>query len=136
MNLTRSIFLYSVHFFIGIFICPLALSYPIEVSHFETEGHLYVESSSIKKNQNFVNLTYFENFIQPRQYGSRTYTSKSTYVRINCTDQVIYPFSESCYSKADLSGNLLIQLPIDDMYGSYVEPGSWVADVVKIGCGN
>lgn len=134
--MSKSMLHHLFYCLIGVIISQSALAYPIEIPNFVGDGQLYVESSSIQKNQGLVRLIYFVNFTQPQQYGSRLYSSKGTYVRVNCTNQVIYPYSEVYYSGTDLSGNLLVRLPVDDSYGSYAEPGSWVANVVQTGCNN
>ena len=110
------------------------LAYPLPISRFQADGSLYVESSSIVRNKNFVRLMYVENFAQEHPFGSGTYLSKSTQVRIDCSNRLVYGISESFYTQADLAGSLLGKRPIDDVDGQYAEHGSWVSEVVRVGC--
>ena len=110
------------------------LAYPLPISRFQADGSLYIESSSIVRNQNFVRLMYIENFAQEQPFGSGAYLSKATQVRIDCSNRLVYGISESFYTQADLAGALLGKRPIDDLDGQYAEHGSWVSEVVRVGC--
>lgn len=50
-------------------------AYPIQVTRFDDEGSLYVESSSIVRMGSFIRMTYVINYWQPQSYGSHTYLS-------------------------------------------------------------
>lgn len=116
------------------FASQTVFSYPIVISRFESEGQIYVDSTSIVTDGNFSTLTYIENFNLTREYGNLTYNSKLTVIRINCSAKMIYLVSESYYQDADASGSLLVKVPANDLNGSYATPGSWVSDIVRVGC--
>ncbi|MGV0963596.1 MAG: surface-adhesin E family protein [Polynucleobacter sp.] len=111
-----------------------SLAYPLPVSRYESDGSLFVESTSIAKRGNDVFLTYVENFNQAQSYGELSYRSKTTNVRINCSGRRVFALSESFYSDPDRSGKLLGAFPLSDQFGSYAEHGSWVSELVNIGC--
>lgn len=110
------------------------LAYPLPVSRYESDGSLFVESTSIVKKGNEVLLTYVENFNQAQAYGELSYQSKVTNVRIDCLGRTVFALSESFYSDPDRSGKLLGAFSLSDQFGSYAEHGSWVSELVNIGC--
>lgn len=110
------------------------LAYPLPVSRYESDGSLFVESTSIEKRGNDVSLTYGENFNQAQAYGELSYQSKATNVRIDCSGRRVFALSESFYSDPDRSGKLLGAFTLSDQFGSYAEHGSWVSELVNIGC--
>lgn len=117
------------------FLSPvMAFAYPIPVTRFEEEGSLYVDSNSINQQKRFTSLTYVENFTQPRSYGESLYLSKATDIRIDCPTRRVYAIKEYYYTEPDRDGRLLGAFPLNDQFGSYAEHGSWVSQVVKIGC--
>ena len=116
------------------FISSSLLAYPLPISRFESDGSLYVESASIVRDKSFTRLTYVENFAQAQFYGSSTYLSKATQVRIDCKNRLVYSVSDAFYSEADLAGILLGKYPKYDQDGQYAEHGSWVSEVVRVGC--
>ena len=109
-------------------------AYPIPITRFEDEGSLYVESSSILRNGRFTKLTYVEDFSQPRSYGEISYLSKATDIRIDCPARRIYALTEYYYSEPSASGRLLGKFSMYDQFGSNAERGSWVSEVVHLGC--
>lgn len=112
----------------------LAYAYPIPVTRFEDEGSVYVESSSIIPEGRYIKLTYVENFTQPRNYGENKYLSKATDIRIDCPNRGVFALKEYYYSDPDRSGNLMGAYVLSDPSGSYAEHGSWVSQIVAIGC--
>ncbi len=112
----------------------LVYAYPIPITRFEDEGTLYVESSSIVHKGRYAKLTYVENFTQPRNYGEHVYLSKATDIRIDCPNRRVFALKEYYYSDADRSGRLMGAYALDDPFGSYAEHGSWVSQIVNIGC--
>lgn len=119
-----------------LFAPTLIYSYPLPINRFENEGSLYVESSSIVSSGRYATLTYIENFNQPRNYGELTYLSKATDIRIDCPSRRVFGMTEYYYSRPDRSGRLLGAFPLGDEFGSYAERGSWVSEVVRVGCGS
>ena len=119
---------------IAYFVSGSLFAYPLPISRFQADGSLYVESSSIVRANNSVRLTYVENFEQAQAYGSGTYMSKATQIRIDCAARLVYEISESFYTGADLGGVFLGRYPKNDVDGQYAEHGSWVSEVVKVGC--
>jgi hypothetical protein len=109
-------------------------AYPINISRYENEGSMYVESSTIVRSGRFVNLQYVENYGQEKYYGQIPYWSKATNIRIDCQSRRVYALNESFYTEADQSGKLLASFPLNDEFGSYAEHGSWVSQVVGVGC--
>lgn len=112
----------------------LTFAYSIPVTRFEEEGSLYVDSNSIRQGNRFTSLTYVENFTQPRSYGESLYLSKATDIRIDCPNRRVFALKEYYYTEPDRDGKLLGAYPLNDEFGSYAEHGSWVSQVVKIGC--
>jgi hypothetical protein len=111
-----------------------SLAYLLPVSRYESDGSLFVESTSVEKRGDDVSLTYVENFNQAQAYGEISYQSKATNVRIDCLGRRVFALSESFYSDPDRSGKLLGAFPLSDQFGSYAEHGSWVSELVNIGC--
>jgi hypothetical protein len=112
----------------------LALAYQIPVTRFEEEGFLYIDSYSIVQKKRFTKLTYVENFTQAQNYGEKWYLSKATDIRIDCPNRRVFAIKEYYYSDQDRGGKLLGVFPLNDQFGSYAEHGSWVSQVVSIGC--
>lgn len=131
MVVTRIRFL--AYLFIFIFSSSL-LAYPLPVTRFQDDGSLYIESSSIVRDRNFVKLVLVENFAQAQPYGPGVYISKATQVRIDCPNRRVYEVSEAFYTQLDLAGSLLGKRPKNDGDGQYAEHGSWVSEVVRVGC--
>lgn len=122
-----------------IFVCYLSemgavLAYPLPVTRFEGGESMYVESSTIRRAPRFTSLQYVENFSQGQRFGELIYRSKATDVRIDCQSRRVFALSESFYAGEDRSGRLLGSYPQSDEYGSYAEHGSWVSELVSIGC--
>jgi hypothetical protein len=120
--------------FLALFNSVFVYAYPITISRFEDEGVLYIESSSIKKKKRFVSLTYVEDFKQPRNFGEHSYLSKATDIRIDCQNRRVFAINQYYYSGQDRGGRLLGTYSLNDQFGSYAEHGSWVSQVVNIGC--
>uniref|UniRef100_B1XUD7 Surface-adhesin protein E-like domain-containing protein n=1 Tax=Polynucleobacter necessarius subsp. necessarius (strain STIR1) TaxID=452638 RepID=B1XUD7_POLNS len=112
----------------------VAYSYPLPIIRFEDEGSLYVESTSIVKNARYTSLTYVENFNQPRNFGELPYLSKATDVRIDCPSRRVFGLREYYYEGADRTGRLLGKFSMDDQYGADATRGSWVSEMVHLGC--
>ena len=112
----------------------LVHAYPIPVTRFEDEGSLYIESSSIVHKGRYAKLTYVENFTQPRNFGENLYSSKATDIRIDCPNRRVFAIKEYYYSEPDRSGRLMGAYALNDSFGSYAEHGSWVSQVVTLGC--
>lgn len=111
-----------------------AMGYPLPITRFSDDGAVYIQSESIVRSGNMVTLMYVENFNQPQSYGELTYSSKATGVRIDCPDRRVFALSEAFYSGGYLTGNKLGSFPLNDEFGSYAEHGSWVSEVVRLGC--
>lgn len=118
----------------NLFVSNALFAYPLQVARFGDEGSLYVESSSIVRMGSFIRMTYVINYWQPQSFGSHTYLSKATTVRVDCKNRRVFALSNSFYSQQDLDGDFLGKFPQDDVDGQYAEPGSWVANMVKVGC--
>ena len=131
----RNIF-FLIPIFIELLFPSYLYAYPLQINRFENEGSLYVESSSIVNHGRYATLSYVENFSQPRSYGELTYLSKATDIRIDCPSRRVFSLTQYFYSKPDRSGRLLGMFPLDDEFGSYAEHGSWVSEVVRVGCGS
>ncbi|OWF65513.1 hypothetical protein B6A14_06875 [Polynucleobacter hirudinilacicola] len=99
------------------------------------DGSLYLETYSIVRNGSSASLMYVENFNQPQAYGSKTYLSKATEVRLDCSGKRIFALAEAFYSQADLQGSLLGRFPLRDEFGSTPAPGSWNDNLLNLGCG-
>ena len=112
----------------------LTLAYQIPVTRFEEEGYLYIDSYSIVQKKRFTRLTYVENFTQAQNYGEKSYLSKATDIRIDCPNRRVFAIKEYYYSDQDRGGKLLGAYPLNDQFGSYAEHGSWVSQVVAVGC--
>ena len=110
------------------------MAYPLPISRFEEGGSLYVETNSIIKKGRFVKLKYFENYSQPVPYGELVYRSKATQVRIDCSARRVFGLSESYYLGRNLSGRMLGTFALNDEFGSNAEHGSWVSEMVNLGC--
>ncbi len=120
--------------FSSLFISNTLFAYPLSVSRYGDEGSLYIESTSIVRMNSFIRMTYVINFWQPQSFGSRTYLSKATTVRVDCKNRRVFGLSNSFYSEQDLGGDFLGKFPLDDTDGQHAEPGSWVSSMVKTGC--
>ena len=112
------------------------MAYPLPISRFEDEGTAYVESTSIKRQGKFTKLNYVENYNERQNYGESSYKSKVTSIRIDCRARRVFALSEAFYSGPNLSGVVLGSFPLHDNFGSNAEHGSWVSEVVKLGCSN
>ncbi len=99
------------------------------------DGSLYVETDSILRNGNSATLIFVENFNQTQAYGSKTYLSKATEIRVDCTDKRVFALGEGFYSQASMQGVLLGRFPLRDEFGSTPAEGSWNFNLIKIGCG-
>ena len=120
--------------FASFFLSNTVLAYPLPVTRYGDEGSLYIESSSIVRMNSFIRMTYVINFWQPQSFGSHTYLSKATTVRVDCKNRRVFALSNSFYSQQNMGGDFLGKFPQDDIDGQYAEPGSWVANMVKVGC--
>lgn len=120
--------------YLGILSPVLVSAYQIPVTRFEEEGSLYINSYSIVQKKRYTSLTYVENYTQPQNYGENSYLSKATDIRIDCPNRRVFAIKEYYYSELDRSGKLLGVFPLNDQFGSYAEHGSWVSQVVNIGC--
>jgi hypothetical protein len=120
--------------FLGVLSPVLVSAYQIPVNRFEEEGSLYIDSYSIVQKKRYTSLTYVENYTQPQNYGEKSYLSKATDIRIDCPNRRVFAIKEYYYPAPDRDGKLLGAFPLNDQFGSYAEHGSWVSQVVNIGC--
>lgn len=130
----KTIITFLFVFLIDLLAPVLVYAFPIPIARFEDEGSLYVESYSIINKGGYVKLTYVENFTQPRSYGEHVYLSKATDVRIDCSNRRVFALKEYYYSNQDRFGKLMGAYALSDQFGIYAEHGSWVSQVVNIGC--
>lgn len=99
------------------------------------DGSLFVETDSIIRNGNSATLIFVESFNQPQAYGSKTYLSKATEIRVDCTDKRVFALGEGFYSQPGMQGVLLGRFPLRDEFGSTPAEGSWNFNLIKLGCG-
>ena len=111
-----------------------AHAYLQSVPDYVGDGSLFVETESIVRTGNFATLTYVENFAQEQAYGSNTYWSKATDIRINCVSKRVFALGEGFYSRPSMRGMLLGKFPLQDEFGTAPEAGSWNFNLIKIGC--
>ena len=112
----------------------MASAYLRPVDGYVGDGSLFLETDSIVRKGSSVSLVYVENFDQPQAYGSRTYSSKATTIRLDCLNRRIFAVAESFYSDASLQGTLLGRYPLQDEFGSTPEEGSWNYNLLNLGC--
>ena len=112
----------------------LSWAYLLPVTGYGDEGSLYLETDSIVRNGPTVTLTFVESFNQPRQFGSSSYLSKATDIRLDCANGRLFARAERFYSEANLQGNMLGAFPLYDQFGSTPVEGSWDANLLNLGC--
>lgn len=109
-------------------------AYLLPVAGYGDEGSLYLETDSIVRNGRTVTLTFVESFNQARDYGSSSYLSKATDIRLDCSNGRLFALAEHFYSEANLQGNMLGAFPLYDQFGSTPVEGSWDANLLNLGC--
>lgn len=133
-NTMKSLFAAIVVVISQLLSAQLAYAYLLPVSGYEDEGRLYIDTDSIQRGGRYVTLSYVESFNQPKSYGSLSYLSKATNIRLDCAGKRVFALGESFYSEPNLSGRMLGQFALNDQTGSVVEDGSWVAEILRLGC--
>ena len=111
-----------------------AWAYLLPVSGYPDGASLYIDTDTIVRAPPTVNLSYVVSFDQPQSYGSATYLSKATAVKIDCTSKLIFAVTATYYSEANLQGKMLGKYPLNDISGNLPAEGSWDANLVRLGC--
>ena len=129
--------LFAILFFLitQVVFAQTAWAYLMPVAGYGAEGSLYLETDSIVRNGPSVTLTFIESLNQPRRYGSSSYLSKATDIRLDCSTRRLFALAERFYSEANLQGVMLGGFPLNDPFGSSPVDGSWDANLLKLGCG-
>ena len=111
-----------------------AWAYLLPISGYSAGANLFINTDTIVRNPPIVTLTYVVSFDEAQSYGSTTYLSKATEVRLDCSAMTIFAIAETYYSKPNLHGRKLGRFPLSGQESTYPEPDSWVSNLVKTGC--
>ena len=111
-----------------------AWAYLLPVSGYPDGASLYIDTDTIVRTPPTVNLSYVISFEKPQSYGSATYLSKATAVKIDCTSKLIFALTTTYYSEANLQGKILGKYPLNDTSGNLPVEGSWGGNLVQLGC--
>ena len=117
-----------------LFLSQTVWAYLLPVSGYTNDGSLYIDTNTIVRTPPTVTLTYVESFDQVKRYGSISYLSKATNIRLDCNAKRLFALSESYYSEPNLQGNILGNFPLNDQFGSSPSGDNWPANLLKLGC--